>query len=210
MTRLGPAQSLTTCTSAGFFSVNIEPDSVSALHHVHRNSVVSVEPDLFTDRTHLSAELYRAYRKLNDRCAELEVQVSDIITQAQNRAMEWVAGAKRYVSSQIAASHQFNEIISQVRRGAEIGLGNADIVFAGKDETDVIMGVVPSLVVDASGVKGLLGKDHVIPADTGADGTGVPSLDGRNGDTQKQGTWCPSANDQIKQMNNSLSSATYR
>ncbi|PXF49329.1 hypothetical protein BWQ96_00903 [Gracilariopsis chorda] len=168
-------------------SVNIEPDSVTALHHVHRNSVVTEELDLSTDRTHLSAALYRAYRKLNDRCAELEVPVSDNITQALDRAMEWVVEAKRHASSRIAASHQFNEIVNQVRRSAETVLGNAGSVFACEDATDVITGVAAGLAVEASGAKGVLGEDHVTPADSGTDRTDMPTSDGAHGDSQRQG-----------------------
>ncbi|PXF43099.1 hypothetical protein BWQ96_07185 [Gracilariopsis chorda] len=154
-------------------SVNIELDSVTALHHVHRNSVVTEELDLSTDRTHLSAALYRAYRKLNDRCAELEVPVSDSITQALDRAMEWVVEAKRHASLRIAASHQFNEIVNQVRRSTETVVGNAGSVFACEDATDVITGVAAGLAVEASGAKGVLGEDHVTPADSGTDRTGM-------------------------------------
>ncbi|PXF49148.1 hypothetical protein BWQ96_01097 [Gracilariopsis chorda] len=121
-------------------SVNIEPDSVTALHQVHRKSVVYVEPELSTDRTNLSAALYRAYPKFKNRCAELEVPVSDSITQALNRAMIWVMEAKRHVSLPIAASHHCKEIMSQVRRGDETVLGNADSVLTWEDAIDVIMG----------------------------------------------------------------------
>ncbi|PXF48369.1 hypothetical protein BWQ96_01829 [Gracilariopsis chorda] len=168
-------------------SVNIEPDSVTALHHVHRNSVVTEELDLSTDRTNLSAALYQAYRKLNDRCAELEVPVSDSITQALDGAMEWVVEAKRHASLRIAASYQLNEIVNQVRRSAETVLGNAGSVFACEDATNVITGVAAGLAVEASGAKVVLGEDHVTLTESETDRTGMPTSDGAHGDYQRQG-----------------------